>query len=220
MDKRAYYRKSHVAEHYEGIRFSHSGGQRTHEVECEFVSSVFSKTDLVLDIACGTARVLRDLRNRGGRVIGVDQSIQMLDQSKTPQFLVQGNVFSLPFKADSFDGAYCMRFTNHYKSLLPLFTEVRRVIKSGGCFVFDTMRWSPLIWDYWSEGGKNYFHSPTAVRGLLNNMGFRVVRHSPLFLMSPYLVSGFPGRVVDWIQKLKKFIPWATAVEVWHVQKE
>ncbi len=220
MDKSTFYRKVAVAEHYDEIRFSRSGGQRTHTFECEFVSSVFSNTELVLDIACGTARVLRELRSRGRRVIGVDQSAQMLEQCKTPKGLVQGNVFELPFKDNSLDGAYCLRFTNHYKNLAPLLSEVHRVIKSGDCFVFDTMRWSPLIWDNWGMGGKNFFHSPSVVQALLQTTGFQVVRHSPLFLISPYLMASFPGRVVDWIQKLLKWIPRFAAIEVWCAQKK
>ncbi len=220
MDKRVYYRKIQVAEQYEEIRFSRSGGQRTHAIECDAVSAVFSESEWVLDMACGTARIFRELRSRGRKVIGVDQSDQMLGQSKTNQDLVQGNVFNLPFKNDSFDGAYCLRFTNHYKSLDPLLGEARRVIRSGGYFLFDTMRWSPLIWNDWGMGGKNYFHSPSDIRVLLQKTGFRVVHHSPLFLLSPYLMAGLSGGVVDWIQKLLKFIPWLAAIEVWCVKKE
>lgn len=220
MDKRAYYRKKDVAQQYEGIRFSGVGGQRTHAIECEAISSLFSMTELLLDVACGTGRVLRGLKEQGRNVLGVDQSEQMLEQSHTRDLFVQGNVFHLPFKSHSFDGAYCLRFTNHYQELAPLLTEVHRILKPGGCFVFDAMRWSPLIWNHWGVGGKNYFHSPSKVQSLLKNIGFQVVGHSPLFIIGPYLMAGFPGRWVDWIQKFKRVIPWPSAVEVWHVRKK
>jgi ubiquinone/menaquinone biosynthesis C-methylase UbiE len=67
----------------------------------------------VLDVACGTGFLTRELR---GEVTGVDQSDAMLEQARArlPEArLVQGDALSLPFHDGEFDRVFTGHFYGH-----------------------------------------------------------------------------------------------------------
>ena len=51
----------------------------------------------VVDLACGTGDLCRDLVRAGYRAVGVDLSFGMLAHARTPSPLVQGDALALPF---------------------------------------------------------------------------------------------------------------------------
>jgi demethylmenaquinone methyltransferase/2-methoxy-6-polyprenyl-1,4-benzoquinol methylase len=99
--------------------------------------------DRVLDIACGTGLVARDLVERWGcSVVGLDQSAPMLARARAklagdPRLaervtLVEGEAEQLPFGDDEFDHltfTYLLRYVDHPAATL---RELARVVKPGG----------------------------------------------------------------------------------------
>ncbi len=61
----------------------------------------------VLDLACGTGDLARDLEHAGHDVVGVDLSAGMLRAAHTTAPLVRGDGAALPFAAGAFDGVVC-----------------------------------------------------------------------------------------------------------------
>lgn len=89
------------------------------------------KGQMVLDLACGTGRYMRLLRERGARyVIGLDNSGEML-QALSGQ-AVLGTLTALPFATTSADGVICALAVGHLPQLPPLLIEIARVMKPGG----------------------------------------------------------------------------------------
>jgi demethylmenaquinone methyltransferase/2-methoxy-6-polyprenyl-1,4-benzoquinol methylase len=110
--------------------------------------------DTVLDVATGTGAVIRELqRQKGCKVVGVDQSPEMLAEARRrlgPELeLVEANAEQLPFADASFDGltfTYLLRYVADPASTLH---ELVRVVRPGGSIAsleFGLPRglWRPL----------------------------------------------------------------------------
>ena len=98
--------------------------------------------DTVLDVATGTAAVAIELARRSGcRVVGLDQSDEMLAEGRRRVTaagladrieLVQGEAERLPFDDASFDAltfTYLLRYVNDPRATLE---ELARVVRPGG----------------------------------------------------------------------------------------
>ena len=118
--------------------------------------------DRVLDVATGTGLVARELRRRYGcRVVGLDQSADMLAVARTHDGvyddLVLGHAERLPFPDASFDHltfTYLLRYVDDPNAVL---RELARVVKPGGRvamleFAVPSGIWRPLWWLYTRVG--------------------------------------------------------------------
>lgn len=89
---------------------------------------------LVLDLACGTGELCRDLAAVGHRPLGIDLSAGMLAAARTDAPLVRGDAAALPFPAASLDGIVCGFALRNFVDLDAVFTECARVLRPGGRF--------------------------------------------------------------------------------------
>jgi demethylmenaquinone methyltransferase/2-methoxy-6-polyprenyl-1,4-benzoquinol methylase len=92
--------------------------------------------DVVLDVATGTGAVARELiRQKGCRVVGVDQSPEMLAEARrrSPQLrFVRASADALPFPDKSFDAltfTYLLRYVPDPQATL---RELARVVRPSG----------------------------------------------------------------------------------------
>jgi demethylmenaquinone methyltransferase/2-methoxy-6-polyprenyl-1,4-benzoquinol methylase len=86
----------------------------------------------VLDVACGTGDLSRELMRNGLRAIGLDYSAGMLAAARTTAPLVQGDALSLPVRGDAMDGAVSGFALRNVADLGAMFRELARVVRSGG----------------------------------------------------------------------------------------
>jgi SAM-dependent methyltransferase len=221
VDKRLYYRDPAVAARYDNVRFRSEAGRLTHRVELEAVRSAFGPRQTVVELACGTGRLLRALRAEDWNVWGLDQSRKMLEAGGAPGRLVVGDVFRLPLQDGSVDGLYCFRFTNHFADLDGFFRECGRVLKKGGRLVFDSMRWSPLLWDSERLGGRNHCAPDRRIAAWLGRSGLAVESVRPLFPVGPYLLGALPAPVARILLASARVVPAPLqAVALWHARKD
>lgn len=87
---------------------------------------------VVVDLACGTGDLCRELRAAGMRPIGVDLSFGMLAAARTAAPLVQADALRLPMPAASVDGATCGFALRNLVDLPPFFAELARVVRPRG----------------------------------------------------------------------------------------
>ena len=87
---------------------------------------------LVLDLACGTADLCRDLDDHGHRALGLDFSEGMLRNARTHAPLVRGDAAALPFRDASIDGIICGFALRNFVDLPTVFGECARVLRPGG----------------------------------------------------------------------------------------
>jgi len=87
---------------------------------------------LVLDLACGTGDLCRELTKRGHRAVGVDRSAGMLGAHRTASPLIRGDALRLPFPTNAVDGIVCGFALRNFASLKPFLSECARTLRSGG----------------------------------------------------------------------------------------
>lgn len=90
------------------------------------------KASLVLDLACGTGDLCRELQARGYRAIGFDLSVGMLHAARTSAPLVQGDILKLPLRSECAGGITCGFALRNVTDVDALFEEMRRVLRTGG----------------------------------------------------------------------------------------
>ena len=178
---------------------SHPHPYRVYERKLE---EYLSDHKTVVDLGCGrSAPVLRRLRGRAARFIGVDL-VDFTEQIEGVE-LYNADAAHMPFlKSDSVDLMFCRSVMEHITDPEEAFKEIHRVLKPGGHFVFLTAN----IYDYasiaamivpnryharivkFSEGRPEEDTFPTAykcnsrraIARLGRNHGFRVVQISYL----------------------------------------
>lgn len=140
--------------------------------------------DHVLEIACGPGAALRMILNetRASQVVGLDMSWDMLRQAARRNraaldhrrvTLVCGDVSSLPFRSDTFDGALVVNAAYFFQNATP-FCELHRTLKAGGRLVIyltsaDSMRHWPFV-----QPETHRFYDPEDIRKMLRAAGFSI----------------------------------------------
>ena len=86
----------------------------------------------VLDLACGTGDLCRDLERAGHHPVGLDVSWGMLAAARTDAPLLHGDALSLPVPTGSVDGVTCGFGLRNFVSLPEFLAEVARALRPGG----------------------------------------------------------------------------------------
>jgi demethylmenaquinone methyltransferase / 2-methoxy-6-polyprenyl-1,4-benzoquinol methylase len=160
---------------------------------------------VVLDVACGTADLCRELAGRGQTPVGVDLSPGMLSNARTTAPLVLADALRSPFRSGVFDGAVSGFALRNVVGLGALFDELARVIRPGGRIsLLDLAEpdagllrlghryWSnyavPFVGSVLSDAeayhylprSLAYLPPPREMVNLLERAGFAAVEHQPL----------------------------------------
>jgi SAM-dependent methyltransferase len=102
----------------------------------------------VLEIGAGTGVVTRELANAllpGVSIMATDLNQPMLDQAAAagtarPVEWRQADAMQLPYSDGAFDVVVCQFAVMFFPDKQKAFSEARRVLRAGGCFVFN-------VWD-------------------------------------------------------------------------
>lgn len=86
----------------------------------------------VLDLACGTGDLCRELNRQGAHPLGIDLSYGMLAAARTSAPLVQGDLLAMPVATGSVDGAVCGFALRNLVELEPFLAELARAVRPGG----------------------------------------------------------------------------------------
>jgi ubiquinone/menaquinone biosynthesis C-methylase UbiE len=177
--------------------------------------------ELVLDLATGTGRVARPLSKhiKGGRIVGVDQALAMLDvghqhEDSIPLYVQSaGEADKLPFKTNTFDRAFVSFSLHHFGNASAVVGEVLRVLKNSGRFVvldpiieeakdsIDIQLETKINQVFRRTHGDDFrFHTSSSIQRLLTKAGYRVPRCNVLsFSFNQEGMDGIPtGR--HWLE--------------------
>ena len=139
------YRDKSIANNYGSVRFKTILGETIDKSEEKILSEFFkSKGEAsVLEIACGTGRITRNIRPK--KIVAIDTSKEMLSIAKKNKELkrvifIIGNAFSLPLN-EKFDVVVSFRLFRHFNTeeQRRAFEEITRVLKKDGLFLFDVL---------------------------------------------------------------------------------
>lgn len=115
-----------------------------HRIVMEFLDRSRShKSNAILDIGCGSSRIIQDLPN----AVGMDILLSKLRFLRTrhPR-LIQGSIFALPFADGLFDTVICSEVIEHIPDRPPLFDEISRVLRPGGTLILGTPDYGRWLW--------------------------------------------------------------------------
>jgi dolichol-phosphate mannosyltransferase len=113
-----------------------------HRIVLEFLA-VSPRRATVLDIGCGSSRIIQDLP----QVIGLDillPKLRFLRDRHSP--LVQGDIFALPFPDAAFDAVICSEVIEHIPDRPSLFGELTRILRPGGTLILGTPDYGRWLW--------------------------------------------------------------------------
>ena len=133
------------ASKYDDKRFTTIAGMQVHNMELKMLNDSLlapSKAIKVLEVGCGTGRLLTELNKSGYVVDGVDASPDMLMKLEEkvskdtfgPKFYVSESV-KMPFEDNCYDFVYSIRLLNQTESeeyALNTIREMIRVTRPGG----------------------------------------------------------------------------------------
>ena len=131
LDKQNRYR-----ERYRAMR---PGWRTSGEVYESFVRRHIHADAATLDLGCGAGGVMELFSDQVALSAGIDPHLPSLKQSRDANLLrVNGSATQLPFAASTFDLVVCSWVLEHVTEPARVFSEISRVLKAGGHFVFLT----------------------------------------------------------------------------------
>ena len=91
----------------------------------------------ILDVGCGTGKLVQELQSKGYVAFGLDRELSMLRRSKAlaeaTSKIVRGDASALPFQTGTFD-ACVSTFPSRFIVQRSTLDEVSRVLRPGGTF--------------------------------------------------------------------------------------
>jgi ubiquinone/menaquinone biosynthesis C-methylase UbiE len=193
--------------------------RRTSQIRADLAEKLAEMLNLqgneqILDVATGTGRVARPVAKRlkGGRIIGVDQALAMLDvghrhaEPISAYYQSAGEADALPFKSNTFDRAFVSFSLHHFRNSEGVVKEVLRVLKNGGRFVVldpvieeakdsvDIALEAKINQVFRRTHGDDFrFHSASSIQRLLAKAGYRIPRTNVLsYAFSQEGMDGIP----------------------------
>jgi 2-polyprenyl-3-methyl-5-hydroxy-6-metoxy-1,4-benzoquinol methylase len=185
------------------------------QANLEFLSrtGLLRKGDRILEIGCGIGTVVHELAKQGHDVQGVDISQVAIEYGRRKYGDVRLDVLAaeeLAFEDASFDVVLSFDLFEHIARVDKHVGEVRRVLKPGGCYLFQTPnRYSNAIFETLAHRTLKWrrvhpsLHTPGQLRRRLAKHGFQVqcVRINP---MNEYMRAKLKplGPLAHWIGRI------------------
>lgn len=192
------------ASEYDSFRFTKKSGKAIHVAERGCLTRALDKVKPpahVLEVGCGTGRLLIELEGRGYTVDGADASGAMLakakekftESSRQPELMLCGAA-EIPAQDNTYDFTYTIRLLNQTESpayALTVVTEMLRVTKPNGyCLIEFVNEKRPRI-------GKNKKPCtrlrPNDVLKTAQESGAELVHWDGAFLLSMQAYHAAPG---------------------------
>jgi ubiquinone/menaquinone biosynthesis C-methylase UbiE len=139
--------------HHESVLRGHRW--RTVENSAAYLLGELVPGSQVLDVGCGPGTITSDLASRvmPGRVIGIDQSPEVIDQARSLMsselaglsFDV-GDVYHLSYDDATFDIVHAHQVLQHLEDPVAALAEMRRVCKPGGIVAVRDADYGAMVW--------------------------------------------------------------------------
>ena len=212
LEKRSFYQRLEIAEGYEAQRFGGRTGRHILRREIDLALSLIPAGGRVADVGSGPGILAEALQRRGDRAVACDTSLEMLRiaRQRSVRDTVQADAFALPLVDGAFDNASSIRLLFHFQDVVPLLTELRRVVRPGGTLVCDTYTWStrslvPIGRQRW--GSKVATLSSRRFREQASEAGWRVREERRCFLVSPFVYRLLPIPIALTLERLERRVP-------------
>ncbi|MFC1794120.1 class I SAM-dependent methyltransferase [Planctomycetota bacterium] len=148
--------------------------------------------DRILEIGCGIGTIVNELGSKNHNIIGIDISGEAIEYGKKKYSDINLEVQAaetLPYEDESFEVVLSFDLFEHIAEIDKHISEVRRVLRPGGYYLFQTPnRYSNIIYEtLWTKSlqWRKYhpsLHSPGQLRRRMAQYGFetRFVKMNPI----------------------------------------
>jgi 2-polyprenyl-6-hydroxyphenyl methylase/3-demethylubiquinone-9 3-methyltransferase len=155
-----------------------------------------------LEVGCGGGILSEEIARLGFDTTGIDPSEPSLrvaaDHARAGGLdirYLKGVGESLPFPAGSYDVVFCCDVLEHVRDLPKVVSEISRVLKAGGVFIYDTFNRTPISrlvaikigqeWKSWAFMPADLhvwkmFIKPREIKSLLQMNHLRWIEHQGL----------------------------------------
>jgi 2-polyprenyl-6-hydroxyphenyl methylase/3-demethylubiquinone-9 3-methyltransferase len=120
-------------------------------IRVEYSKTLFERLNInaaqmnALEVGCGGGILSEEIAKMGFNTTGIDPSEQSLNSAikhaKDNNLVInykKGAGEKLPFQNNSFDVIFCCDVLEHVHDLPKVISEISRVLKNGGIFIYDT----------------------------------------------------------------------------------
>jgi 2-polyprenyl-6-hydroxyphenyl methylase/3-demethylubiquinone-9 3-methyltransferase len=164
-----------------------------------------SKT--ALEVGCGGGLMTEPISKMGFKASGIDPSEKSIscamDHSTKEGISINYLVAAgekIPFPDNSFDVIFCCDVLEHVRNFYQVISEIKRVLKKGGIFFYDTINrtflsWLIVIkimqdWRYFAVLPANLhvwkmFIQPAEMKSILASFGLDWVEHKGIYTEKP-----------------------------------
>jgi len=214
------YQKRDVVGSFDSERSRYAFQRYKHRTEANFLKKAIKqlKQDKikVLDIACGTGRMLPEVFSTGKDIeyVGLDTSKEMTNilKEKAKKISVGkkvkikiGDASKIPFKDNSFDVVYSFHLLWHLpkEDQEKIIKEMSRVCKKDGFFIFDILN-KDFLWEKLKKQKTEgiYKLSIKEIKNLFNNKNFEIEKLCDAPIKNFWLYKSF-----NLINSLRKILP-------------
>jgi SAM-dependent methyltransferase len=140
--------------------------------------------DKILEIGCGIGTVVNELSRKGQDIVGIDISGEAIEYGRKKYGDIRLEVQAaeiLPYEDESFDVVLSFDLFEHIAEIDKHISEVRRVLRPGGYYLFQTPnRYSNIIYEtLWTKSlqWRRYhpsLHSPGQLKRRMARHGFDI----------------------------------------------
>lgn len=199
----------HLAPRYE-LRYADAASRAFHAAWHRDLVRELEPGARVLEIGCGTGRLLADLLDRQENrweVVGLDLSVDMLQHARTHAAdarCVLGDGERLPFAAMSFDALILKGCLHHLRDHRGFLLEARRVLRPGGRVILsEPIEDAPWIrmaraalhrWRAQAFDREDRAFRTRELEHLIKSCGFDLEASRPFGWLA-YLCAGFPDHL-------------------------
>jgi SAM-dependent methyltransferase len=133
---------------------------------------------LTIDIGCGPGRDVELLRQRGGRVVGTDLSLGMLQEARlrVGRALVCADMIALPCASESFDGIWlCGALLHLPHAVAPqALAEARRLLRPDRPLYVSVQQGTGEDWNTTNGSRFIAYYQPDELASLIRAAGFAI----------------------------------------------
>lgn len=186
-----------------------------------------NKKKKVLDVGCGTGRLVSFLNNNGFQTQGCDlnnQALKMAKKINKKGSIKKSSATSLAYNDDSFDALIAVSLIEHLtaKEASLFLSEAARVLKSSGIIFLVTPNFSSPFrilqgknWFGYSDPTHKTFYTPNSLSKLLKDFAFSDIRTAfniPDNLIYNWQMPNTIGRLPPLFQSFLTYLLISTAL--------
>jgi ubiquinone/menaquinone biosynthesis C-methylase UbiE len=182
---------------YEKSRLQHYIG-RLHDAMLDCAAEAVSSPAQVLDIGCGTGRLLRKVAQRwpAAHLIGVDPAEGMIAAARPLAAKIDffvASAESLPVPAGSMDLAFSAISLHHWTQQLQGLQQIAGALRPGGVFCLADITMPGWL----SQLFRSSVQNPNGLRQLMVEAGFELQAERRVFARAVLILLGRKARAAD-----------------------